>query len=601
MATGRRKKINIVAEPTRQDAAFENRAREKLEAENENVTMGDLKMILVALPQSEWLPWFALKDNHNVYADFKEKRYDRQVFNELKAYYPEAKYQSKLDNFLIRMIVKAAAALSSSTAFGDDKGKAYTAMQGNARFDDNGNWVVDRVKDDKMVIPINSEHAVMLQLFCASVELQLVRSSVIAEKRLQVVATPQLVEKNVVPDHSIPYEIKQLFSDLLILPESDEYTKAQIASAPFVWKGVAKKVLDTEVPAIGLSLPLVYFACVNKAFEVSLFSCKLEDVIYSKYPMIMKELCYNVSKAAIYRGGYFLNKFHYFNEGMRLLSNRRVGGNFPVKWCAYNTHPRVTWERSGAWSPTHAMDTKVEAVRSISDFDGIWYDININVVMLRKAAGLIVPYDSAGKGLSAVRRWAAMKQAPHFTMFVTYGPAPCLWIEACDVNPSGRAGYKFNVAAAEILWKTMPVMNIYNFGASINLLTMRMAAADEPVKMNTLSQEYFENDNPIEPVFVLEYNGGTYNWSSPSGKKYPVPGFNVHKCNIAYIPGRHMIDLPPDVNDEPETIINEHQEYYADFGVSYKHEPSAKRRAPAATAAPPDGDAEMGGVPRGAV
>jgi len=261
--------------------------------------------------------------------------------------YPDSQYYAAFKNMEVGLLGRACATAVSNCTYTNDGGKAHHAMQAKAVCRD-GLWCVDNVPRNKQVIPITSQHAVDVQLFCCSVALSSLRSVEYRDKKPCNISVPILIEKNVAQKETLPVEVKRVFLGLLQLPPKMPVNATTISKAPFLWKSIYETVKETSIPLDSLPMPLVYFKWVNKNFGYIPKACKLEDVYYATYPPVLKELSHTIAAHSVMVGGVFVNSHHFENEAIKHSSCKHIGGEFATRLCDYNTNKGVTWEAAGS-------------------------------------------------------------------------------------------------------------------------------------------------------------------------------------------------------------------------------------------------------------
>lgn len=554
-----KKKPVIVATPPVEKSTFAKFAKVEVTVDLEEEEVANLVGRMMELGPKVYLAFILLSKDDVRRKKLADTQYLPNNIEVLQSICPEHQFSEILRGFFYRNLVKAAAQIASNIVFSNDKGCAYTAMEGFGTLDKSGRWVVDKPRTGKTVVPVSSAHAVDLQLFCASVSVGTTQTIVSVNGVNQTVSVPAIVPKNRVEHARLDLAIKKIFSHLLVLPQADTINDETIKQAPWIWKLVYTACKDTRIPINGLSLPLIYFSLIEKSFEYSPAHLDLDDLFYTNYDNIMKELIDHLSNHSVYCGGYFVNKYSFFDEGLRHSVCKKVGGALPVKWCSYNTNKKVIWEREGAIIEGGDLETSVQPVRNVSQFDGLFYDPASCVAQLKNAKGLIVPYDRNGDGIAVIKQWIKIRAGTnkiaglHFTIWATYGPSPLLWIEHfADKSkaPKDRVG-PYKQPAVDILWKTMGTMPLYNFSCSLNRLAAIDAAYSaarpgcEP-EFRAVLAEWAEAGVPYQPVLLSAYYPGlkiTREYEFPSGPRVVmVPGFRHILMQPNYIPGRHRID-----------------------------------------------------------
>jgi len=551
----------IVEEPPKEKSTYAAFAPAPEMEVPEDQVFDDIKLTLIDLGEKCWVDLVTIAQDDDIKEKYQDTLYSEAWVGEVRTLVPDIEFFGILVGRFVRALFKAARSIVGSIVFTNDDGKAYTSMQGYGEIDD-GYWKVDVVKEDKLVVPVSSLHCVDLQLFCASVAIDIKRKAVIIEKRRQFVNVPAIIQKNLVPDKTISADIKSLVLPLLCLPARP--TKAQIETAPFVWRKVYEACKDINIPLVGIPLPLAYFSFCKKTFGYKPGPIELNRLFYEPYDSMIKDLGYHAAVHSVFVGGYFLKPFHYLNEGVRHLTHKTIGGKVPVKWCSFNTHHDVVWERSGAFSEGLALGTEIVAVREVQDFDGIWYDpTNISPHLLAQATGVIVPYDKNGKGLNWAKQWLSKKGEYGFLkMYTTLGPSCCLWLEVCEQYDGGQ---RFCMASMETLWRSMPVLNFYNLAASLNANCIRAKAAGDATVLQTSKEQCERNKIPFLPVAVVHSMGGiSIDYKRLKGNTLKVPALRVDFFPWDYLPGRHVIDEKVEEVDTITDSFDEFNDFRAD-------------------------------------
>lgn len=427
------------------------------------------------------------------------------------------------------------------------------------------------------MVPVTSRQLVDLQLFCASVDINRQPKVVTVEKRLLTCYEPKLISKNYVERISIPVEVKRIFQNLLINNTGKPFTNKTLEKAPWIWHAIHQTTQALSVPSDALPLPFIYFKYVKKSFNYGPKVCKFFDVLYGVYPSIMKELTHHLAKHSVMHGGVFFKRQHFENFGLSFSHHKHIGGEFSAKLCSFNTNEDVTWEKAGAFieSPSSGLDTKIETIRPLAEFNGVyWNPVNLNPAQLSKASGVIIPYDSNRAGSTWLKQWVNVnwEKGTHFKIWCHYGPMPALWCEAInddDLEEEPHAAL-YNHVVVETMWKTMGVMALYNFQASLNRLFAVDAAKGDEVKRKQCLQHFRDNNVPADPIAVLIADGSKvckYTTLVPvngvkQAKELLVPKFNHSLILDGTLPGRWNMTAKKD--DEAEEL-DENWKHFSDF------------------------------------
>jgi len=520
------------------------------EVESERV-IPNLIEALATEPFQVWLPILMFHRDDALRAAHVATLYSKKFCEEvLSTLVPDVLFCAKFDKLEVRLLGTAVATAVSNITYTNDGGKAHLAMQAKAMCK-NGKWMMAAPPPNKHIIKITSQHAVDLQLFCCSVDIGSESKFENVGKRPRVYKIPKLVEKNVNQKETLPVEVKRLFIGLLQFPAKTPVTAATIEAAPFLWKSIYHTVKDLEIPIDSIPIPLVFFTWCNKTFGYMPKSCPLNNVLYSAYPPVLKELSHTVAKHSVLVGGVFVKPRHFENEALKHSKCKLIGGEFATELCYYNTNYGVTWEAAGAAieHPRSGLDTTINAIRPLSEFDGIWWNPRNKPIMYEKAKGFVIPYDRNGHGLKWIKEFAALpdKAGKHWRIWCHFGAMPALWCEI--INPDDLYATPFNPFACDLLWKVMGVMGIYNMQASLNRNVALASAAGDTHRQHELLQDWATKGVPVDPVFCLVLNGlnSTVYHFKRMGKgmsideRITVPAFLVDACDLEWLPGRWMI------------------------------------------------------------
>lgn len=554
-----KKRITIVEAPKVERSAFPRFEKKKVTVEAEEEEVANLVTRLMELGSACYMGFILMSRDDLRTRTWGPIVYTRETSGEAFKGFVEHRYYDLLSGFLFRNIIKAAAQIASNIVFSNDGGKVYTAMEGFGKLDGQY-WTVDKIHTGRTVVPIDSVQAVDLQLFCASVGLGRTQSVENVGGSMQTISKPTIIPKNRVERVRLEFTLKKIFSGLLYMAGMEPngegaYTDDQIKRAPWIWKAVHTIAAGTKVPVTGLSLPLIYFTYVSASFDYNPFPINLNELFYVNYDYIMKELVDQVAKYSVYKGGYFVNKYSYFNEGLKQSWVKVVGGGFPVKWCAYNTVPGVTWEREGAFMEGGDLGTKIATTRPAEEFDGLFYDPAQCASRIYNAKGVIVPYGRDGAGIVAVEEWITVR-ARHlkikpsdmqFQIFATYGSAPMLWVVHLPVT-TGLTLTRWLRPPVEALWKVMGTMPLFNLCASLNIQAARAEAyaINKPDHWPEILAEWGEAEIPTLPVMLSAFDPKCeMYWNTPTPKgtvRRKVPAFRHTYMGHDYLPGRHRVD-----------------------------------------------------------
>jgi len=518
-------------------AAFEKVAMESIPSET------DLDSLIEEILQcntNQWIPLLMVNRDSALNELYMNDKYSNDFVEAMKKRYNPCEYHADFDGVSIKQLSKAMGQIASNIVYTNDGGDAYFANDGLGYLEmkgQYGDWKVDVMPKNRNVVAVNSTQCVDLQLFCSAIDVQQKATVVDHGGIPQTVYTPAFIKKNVPQGERIPYEIKELFTAILCdLP--DEPTDKEIKTAAWVWDGVAHHVLKERIPIMGCPIELAYFMFVKKTFGYEPSPLALQDVYYKSFPFINKDIIARLSKYSFIVGGIKVSPYHYMNVGLCMAKTRLIGGQVPKKLCRYNTAKGITWEALDCYIESNFLGTSVNAVRPMQEFDGLWYDIIASDVnKLRKAKGVIVPYDKKCNNLAKAEEWVYLPDHADclFTISATFGPQPLLWIEIDE------AGYPYSTTVAKALWKTMPVMPLYNFLASLNRnVALAACSGDKTEWANTLLAWKAE-DVPVEPVAAARYTGVDFEYADPfTDRKKTVPQFNSITFSTSFLPGRHL-------------------------------------------------------------
>lgn len=537
--------------------------------------------LLIHQDVSVWVPILLVaKDNERSKAQ-KDAVYKLEFVNWANNFFEGGSYSIELEGLPIPALCKAISRITANIVYSNDGGKAYVAFDGLGELEGT-NWVVRAPQKSLNVVPINSEQALDAQIFCASVSIDSIQKSVKVDDVFQNVAVPVLKKKNCPDKDRIPLKIKQLFPCLLKNVNWDDYSSDDIKNAPWIWEYVYEAAKKIKIPATGIPLELAFFGFVKQTYDYVPMPLALTDIVYTNYPRINKDIISQLNKHSFMVGGKAVQPGHFFNIGIATLECKTIGGFVPEKFCRYNTHQGVTWERAGCFIESTYLDTKVTGPRDIKAFDGIWYDpAPVNPCHLSNAQGLIVPYDKKGNGLAAVEAWinAIGRPLKDFNLWATYGPLPLLWVEIAK-TPTG-----YSHVAASVLWKCMPVMNLYNFACSLNRNAVLANCAGDIESFMVESAPFTEAGIPLEPLACLIFSGRPVT-VEVEDRKCSVPDFRQVTFGIDFLPGRHLakekaVEVTDDAledfdlyKDFADTMAKDVPEDYHDM----RKFPAAKRR-----------------------
>lgn len=519
-------------------------------AETERV-IPNLIESLATEPPGVWLPLLMLHRDDNARTQHVGTFYSKQFVEEtLVNFVPDAIYAKKFDKLEVRLLGAAVATAVSNITYSNDGGKAHMAMQAKAMCK-NGRWVITAPPPNKHVIAITSQHAVDLQLFCCSVDIGSESRFENVGKRPRIFKTPKFVEKNVNQKEQLPVEVKRLFIGLLKFPEKAKVTAAAIEAAPFLWKSIYHTIKEIEIPIDSIPMPLAFFTWCNKTFGYTPKSCPLNNVLYASYPPVLKELSHTVATHSVLVGGIFVKARHFENEAIKHSKCKHIGGEFATELCYYNTNYGVTWEAAGAAieHPRSGLDTTINSIRPFAQFDGVWWNPRNKPVMYEKAKGFVLPYDRNGHGLKWIKEFAALPQhaGKYWRIWCHFGAMPALWCEMMDATDPYAA--LFNPYGADMLWKVMGVMGIYNMQASLNRNYALALAKGVISEQQELLKAWATKGVPVDPIFCLILNGfnsTSYTYlRTRSGQAIQetieVPAVIVDGIPLEWLPGRWMI------------------------------------------------------------
>lgn len=608
--------VEQVEENDFEASAFPLYEKAKWAEAQEAKVMPNLVELIVASDPSVWIPILMVHKDDDQRKLLANTPYGANFPELVREFWADAQLNEKLFGFEIGVLGKAAATAVANLVYSNDEGKADAAMKGKAMLED-GLWTVGKLdrRKNRHVISITSSQSVDMQLFCASVDVGY--SSKVVQKtkgKAEIVNTVKILEKNNADRITVPVEIKRIFQSLLVLPPRTPVTASVLDGSPFLWKSIYEMTKLTEVPLQSLPLPLIFFKFVAKSFPYQPKRCNIVDVIYAPYPNLLKELTHQVAKHAVMKGGIFLNSHHFTNIGIAAIGEAAViGGEFPNDLCYYNTNPDITWEKAGAAieSPNSGLGTKIESVRPITTFDGVWFNpVTKAPESLSNASGVIIPYDSGAKGLAWLKRWVSLSPDCYYRMWASYGPMPNLFIismqqpeddpdDEKSKNPPesteewakrNRCG-KFNPEAAKILWKTMGVMCLFNFQASLNENWIRAENLKGQTTFGQLSAEMERNQVPTRPVAnliyvpneIFSYNMTVWKGTKKTEQKVNVPFLRPQYIPYDYIPGRWFV-AGENLSEVDQLEKGwEHFQEYANFN------PDAIPRKTKAGVVPPEG------------
>lgn len=524
------------AAPKREKSTFAPFAKPEVEKlKGDDISEDSIIELLIQQDVSVWVPLLIVaKDNERLRAQ-KDQLYSLEFVNWANKFFEGGSYSNDLQGLPIVALCKAISRITSNIVYSNDNGKAYYAFDGLGELE-GCHWVVKAPAKNLNVVKINSEQALDAQIFTASVTIDSIQKSVKIDDVYQPVSVPVFKKKNCPDKDKIPLKIKQLFPCLLKGVDWNDFSIDDVKSAPWIWDYVYQAVEKIKLPATGIPLELAFFGFVKQTYDYSPMPLELSDVVYTNYPRINKDIISQLNQHSFVVGGKPVQPGHFFNVGLSLCKNKTIGGFVPEKFCRYNTNSGITWERAGCFVESTLLDTKVTGPRDIKLFDGMWYDpAPVNPCHLAKAAGLIVPYDKKGNGLAAVEGWieAAGLKLADLNLFATYGPAPLLWVERVD-SPRG-----YSVIAASVLWKCMPVMNLYNFACSLNRNAVLANCAGDLAQYEIEKVPFDENKIPLDPLAALEFTGKPVK-ITVEGRVITVPDFARHTFGIGFLPGRHL-------------------------------------------------------------
>lgn len=569
----------IVEEPYKQDTAFdqfETDAFEKVKSEQDVV---NLIAEIIKIEPKNWMPFLLIHRDLVTRRQCQTFIYNEETFAKLKESYLEAEFIENFRGFDFPTLGRAATTAVSSVIYTDDEGKAKTALDGFGHVE-GGYWEVDSVHNKRFVIPIDSRQAADLQMFCASVDINRVARVTHIEKRAVTFYQPALIQRNFVERVSIPVEVKRIFQGLVVNTTKANFTNKTLEKAPWIWNAIYQSVSSVPVPSDALPLPFLYFKFVKKSFPYNPKVCKLSEVLYGIYPCVMKELTHHLAKHSVMVGGVFLKSQHFENYGLSLAQVKHIGGEFSSKLCSFNTNSDVIWERAGAFieSPNSSLGTSVETVRTVSEFDGIyWNPVNLSPAELKKARGVVIPYDSNRNGSNWLKLWVHQnfQSDARCKIWCHFGPMPALWCEfLCDEDAAAEKYVtRYNHLVVETLWKIMGVMALYNFQASLNRYLVNSKAQGSEDKKQACFETFREKDVPIDPILSLVADGDNvceYSVSVPVNgvkqvKNLIVPKFASLTLPDDFLPGRWNISAQK--ADEAESLDNDWK-HFSDFAAA---------------------------------
>jgi hypothetical protein len=555
---------------------------------------------LIKREPDEWLVFLVIHRSTLLKKEWSDITYDQESYQKLKTRYEWIKPCHSVYGSTLGRLGKAVSTMTSNCVFTNDEGRAYSAMQGDAEFSDT-KWIVEHVNPKRNVMPIKAQHAVDLQLFCASVSLENEQTTQLIDSRIQNVNLGKLVQRNVPPEEDdkkhIPAEIKALFPCLIanfkgtpmldpktkqpILdakgkPRYNKITPKQLEQRAFIWKRVWRATNKIVLPTSNLPLELAFFCFVKKSFGYEPKPVKWREVLYNPYPCIDKDMLKQLSSHSHWHGGVWLNKYHYLNEALREVPMfmRLIGGEVPLDWISYNTQPLVCWERAkaGIESNDNLLGTTTRTVRQVHLFNGIFYDpVRIPVEKCSNFSGVIIPYDSAKNGLAWLERWRVehvqKKKNWIYKTWVSFGPAPCLWVITIDPNekfstpvkdgtpPSGYNDEQgipwyhdntewgaMNSVMNSYFWKSMPAMILYNFVASLNQNWALSKVNGNRSKVAKVYKDMEKRGYPADPISYIKYLPGAH--PAQHTFKIPVRGKIIEK--ILDVPEVQPVHFAPD-------------------------------------------------------
>lgn len=534
-----RARRRVVKAPPREKTTFSEFQKEDLKSSAIQLDVDSLITMMLSEDATAWIPILITAKDTEFGLIWRPQAYSKVFVDATATRYQGGKHVKDWDGLTISSLCQAASQMASNITYANDNGDAYFAYDGLAILQE-GIWMNPAQVPNKNVVPINSNQAVDLQLFCSSVNIAS-KAVVIPgdDGKPQTYHRPTFVKKNSPDKESVPVSIKNIFQSLLVgLPENDELTFQDIQKASFIFEAVADSVVKCDIPIEGIPLELAYFAFVKKSFPYIPGAIALDDVMYASYPNINKDILSQLNKYSFVVGGRPVDPGHFFSFGLKEAKCKTIGGFVPKDYCRYNTTEKITWESVGCAVESTLLKTKVNNPRPTKDFDGLWYDpCKVRVQDLKKASGLIIPYDKAASGLNFAEKWVMKKRKQkkdqEFRVFATYGPSPLLWVEAF-------AGCRWSRAAADDLWKSMPTMNLYNFAASLNRNKALAEAQGDKTQWRQVMLYYSEQGLPVDPVAIAHWMNCQGVYTDEDGRAVHVPHFQYTLFPLEFLPGRHL-------------------------------------------------------------